>query len=233
MDALGINAGFLIAQLVNFGVIFLALALLAWRPLTKALDDRAMRIAKQVEDAEVAAKARANAEAEAAKIVEDARREAAKFADEARGRGDEAAEAIIVEARTEAEKLVAEAREKATEERNQQLASLRDQVAGLAIAATQKLVGEALDDRRQRELVNKFFADAPASAKGMGGKVEVVSALPLTDAEQAEVKQQTAAAEISFKVDPAIMGGLVIRSGDMVVDGSVRASLREIAARLN
>ena len=32
MDALGINAGFLIAQLVNFGVIILALGFLAWRP---------------------------------------------------------------------------------------------------------------------------------------------------------------------------------------------------------
>lgn len=233
MDALGLNAGFLIAQLVNFGVILLVLALFAWRPLTKALDDRAMKIAKQLEDADVAEKARANAEAEATKIVEAARRDAAKFADEARGRGDEAAETIIGEARQSAEKILSEAREKAVAERNRQLAELRDQVAALAMAAAEKLVGESMDADRQRKLVADFFTQTPDAAKGLGGKVEVVTALPLTEAEQADVKSKTGATDVSFKVDPSILGGLVVRSGDRVVDGSVRAGMREIASRLN
>ena len=45
MEALGINGGFFIAQLVNFGVIALLLSFLAWRPLTRMLDERAMKIA--------------------------------------------------------------------------------------------------------------------------------------------------------------------------------------------
>ncbi len=233
MEALGLNAGFLIAQVVNFLVILLLLSFLAWRPLTRVLDERAVKVAKQLEDAEVAAKARANAEAEAAKIIEDARRQAATIADESRSRGEEAGKSILAEARAEAERILAEAREKAEGERNRQLADLRDQVIGLAIAATHKLIGEALDEKRQRELVNQFFSTAPEAARGLGGRVEVVSALPLTEAEQAAIKQQTAAREIIFRVDPSIMGGLVIRAGDRVVDGSVRASLRDIAAHLN
>lgn len=233
MDALGINGGFLVAQFVNFGVIFLLLAFLAWKPLTRALDERAMKIAKQLEDAEVAAKARANAEAEAAKILEDARREAAKFADEARSRGDEAAETIIAEAREEAEKILKEAREKAEHERNQLLAEMRDQVAALAIAAANKLIGESLDEKRQREIVNAFFSQASDEVRGLGGSVEVVSALPLTDEEKEAIKKQTGASEIVFRVDPSILGGLVVRAGDRIVDGSVRAGLRDIAALLN
>ncbi|GAB4569323.1 MAG: hypothetical protein Kow0077_01660 [Anaerolineae bacterium] len=233
MEALGINAGFLIAQIVNFGVIILLLAFVAWRPLTRTLDERAMKIAKQLEDAEVAAKARQNAEAEAAKIIEDARREASKFADEARARGEESAQALVTEARAEAEKILKDAREKAEAERNRQLADLRDQVASLAIAATHKLVGEALDEQRQRALVKQFFTAVPETARNLGGAVEVVSALPLTDAEQAEVKKLTGASEITFVVDPDIMGGLIIRAGSKVVDGSVRAELREIAAQLS
>jgi len=233
LDALGINGGFLIAQFINFGVIMLLLALVAWKPLTRVLDERAAKIARQLEDAEVAAKARENAEAEAAKILDGARRQATTFADEARGRGDEAADAIIAEAREEAAKLVADARVKAEAERNQQLADLRDQVAGLAIAATHRLVGASLDEKRQRELVNEFFSKAPDGAKGVGGAIEVVSALPLTDAEQADIKKQTGAASARFRVDPDIMGGLIIRAGDRVIDGSVRAGLRDIAARLS
>ena len=233
MEALGINAGFLVAQLVNFGVVFLALALLAWRPLTRALDERALRIAKQLEDAEVAAKARQNAETEAAQIIEKARREASSFADEARARGEESAQGLLVDARAEAEKIVADARSKAEAERNRQLSDMRDQVAGLAIAATRKLVGANLDEKRQRELVAGFFSQVPEAAKGLGGAVEVVSALPLTDAEQADIKAKTGASEVTFVVDPDIMGGLVLRAGGRVIDGSVRAGLRDMAARLN
>lgn len=233
MEALGINAGFLIAQLVNFGVIILLLAFVAWRPLTRALDDRAMKIAQQLEDAEVAAKARQNAETEAARIIDEARREASKFADEARGRGEESAQGILTGARAEAEKIVADARDKAAVERDRQLSDMRDQVAGLAIAATRKLVGESLDEKRQRELVAGFFSQVPEAAKGLGGAVEVVSALPLTDAEQASIKQQTGASDVTFVVDPSIMGGLVLRSGGRVIDGSVRAGLRDMAAQLN
>jgi F-type H+-transporting ATPase subunit b len=233
VEALGINGGFLIAQLVNFGVIILLLGLLAWRPLTRMLDERAMKIARQLEDAEVAAKARANAEAEAATIMEEARRQAAALTEEGRGRSDETIRSMIAEARAEAEKILADARQRVEEERNRQLADLRDQVIGLAIAATHKLVGEALDEKRQRELVNQFFSTAPEGARGLGGRVEVVSALPLTDAEQAEIKRQTGAGVIVFRVDPSIMGGLVIRAGDRVIDGSVRASLRDLVVHLN
>lgn len=233
MEALGINAGFLIAQLVNFGVIILLLAVVAWRPLTRALDDRAMKIAQQLEDAEVAAKARQNAETEAAQIIDEARREASKFADEARGRGEESAQGILADARAEAEKIMADAREKAAVERDRQLADMRDQVAGLAIAATRKLVGESLDEKSQRNIVASFFSQVPEAAKNMGGAVEVVSALPLTEAEQAQIKQQTGASDVSFVVNPEIMGGLVLRSGGRVIDGSVRAGLRDMAAQLN
>ncbi|MBN2471026.1 MAG: F0F1 ATP synthase subunit B [Anaerolineae bacterium] len=233
MEALGINAGFLIAQLVNFGVIILLLALVAWRPLTRVLDERAVKIAKQIEDAEVAARARQNAEAEAEQILDKARREASSFADEARGRGEESAQGLVTEARAEAEKIVAEAREKAQAERNRQLADMRDQVAGLAIAATRRLVGESLDEKRQRALVADFFTKVPDTAKGLGDSVEVVSALPLTDAEQADIKQKLGAKEVSFEVDPEIMGGLVLRSGGRVIDGSVRAGLRDMATSLN
>ena len=56
--------------------------------------------------------------------------------------------------------------------------------------------------------------------------------MPLTTKEQAQVKKETGADKVSFSVDPAILGGLVIRAGDRVVDGSVRSSLGDLASRL-
>lgn len=233
MDALGINLGFLIAQIVNFLVLALILGFLAWRPMTRMLDERAAKIAKGLEDADIAAKARANAEVEAEKILENARRQASGFADEARGRGDEAATGIVAEAEEEATAIKAHAREEAEQQRDQLLAGMRDQVASLAMAAAHNLIGKVVDEERQQKLVADFFAKAPDDARNLGGSVEVVSALPLTDAEKKDIEETTKASEISFQVDPGLLGGVIIRSGDRVIDGSVRAGLGEMASRLN
>jgi F-type H+-transporting ATPase subunit b len=232
LTPLGINQGFLFAQIVNFLAIFGLLAFGLWGPLTRTLDERAAKIAKGLEDAAAAANARLNAENEAQKILQQARAEVQKNVEEGRLRGEEVAKQVEADARKEAEKIVADARASAQQLRDSELAGLRGQVAAIAIAAAQRLIGESLDEKRQRALVDDFFSKVPDGAK-MSGQVEVVSAMPLTDSEQSKVKKQIGASDVTFTVDPSILGGLIIRSADRVVDGSVRSSLNELAGRLN
>jgi len=61
--------------------------------------------------------------------------------------------------------------------------------------------------------------------------------LPLTDKEQEVVRKDVISkvgkdATISFRVDPAIMGGLVVRVGDRVLDGSVAGKLEDLRQAL-
>ena len=233
IEALGLNPGYLLAQIVNFGIIFFALRALLWKPILNMLDSRSSKIQKGLEDAAVAANARRNAEVEAEKIAASARADVAKAVEEGRVRGEEVRKQLVAEANVEAEKIRTEARAAAAAERDQQLAGLRGQVAAISIAAAQKLVGESLDKKRQEALINEFFAKVPDSAKKLGGKVEVVSAMPLSDDEKAKAKSEIGAEDVSFVVDPSILGGLVVRSGDRVVDGSVRSGLNDLAGRLN
>ncbi|NWG18063.1 MAG: F0F1 ATP synthase subunit B [Chloroflexi bacterium] len=230
--ALGLNAGYLIAQIINFGVIFGALTLLLWRPITNMLDNRAAEIAKGVEDAAIAANARRNAEAEAEKVLASARADVAKAIEEGRARGEDVAKQIEAEARAEAERIRSEARANAEAERNQQLSEMRGQVAAIAVAVAQRLIGESLDEKRQQALIDDFFAKVPDAAKKLSGQVEVVSAMPLSEAEQKKVQKEIGTDSVTFTVDPSILGGLVIRAGDRVVDGSVRSSLSELSGRL-
>lgn len=230
---LGINQGFLLAQIFNFLLIFGALTVFLWRPLTNMLDSRADKIAKGLEDASAAANARRNAETEAEKILAQARSEAAKVIEEARERGDEVAKSIEAEARKDADKIRAEARSSAEVERNAELSGLRGQVASISIAVAQRLIGANLDEKRQKAMIDDFFTKVPESVRSLSGAVTVVSAMPLSDAEQAKVKKEIGASDVTFTVDPAILGGLVIRAGDRVVDGSIRSGLGELAGRLN
>ncbi len=57
--------------------------------------------------------------------------------------------------------------------------------------------------------------------------------MPLTDEEQAKVKEEVlsklgGSATVTFKVDPSILGGLIVRVGDRVLDGSVAGKLENM-----
>jgi F-type H+-transporting ATPase subunit b len=229
---LGINQGFLLVQIINFLAIFLLLTFFLWRPLSNMLDSRTTEIQKGLEDASAAANARRNAEAEAEKIVAAARADAARVVDEARARGEEVAKSVEAGARTEADRIRAEGRTRSTEERDRQLADLRNQVAAISVALAERLIGQALDGKRQSTIVNEFFTKVPAEARSLQGQVEVISAMPLTPEEQSSVKQQLGTQTVSFTVDPSILGGLVVRSQERVIDGSIRSGLNDVATRM-
>lgn len=233
MERLGINVGLLVAQIINFIVLLIVLRAVAYRPLLGLLDQRRERIAKALEDARQAEEARANADRDYQKRIDEARLEAQRIVAEANQRAEQAASGIMAKANEEAQRLVAQAREDAELERNRILAELRTQVASLAIAAANKVIGDSLDEQRQRRLIQEFFSGVRAGRIQLaedadlprGASATVTSALPLTEEERAQVRndlaQRTGASQVEFRVDPSILGGLVIRVGDKIVDSSV------------
>jgi len=231
LEKLGIVGGNLIFQIINFLILFGGL-LLAWKPLVKALEARREKIAKGLEDARAAEDARANAEREAQKIIDQRRAEGAKMIDEARARGEEQGKAVLEAAQKDADDIRSRARREAEEERNALLGEVRTQVGQLALAAAERVIGQSLDEKKAAGIVADFFAKTPAGVKGLGSSVEVISALPLSDAEKSKIKDETGAKEVTYRVDPAILGGLVLRAGDKVVDASVRSNLQGLAAQV-
>lgn len=222
MEGLGINLGYLLIQILGIIVILAFMKAFAYEPVLRVLEERQARIAKGLEDARQAAIARDNADAEAKKILEAARAEAAKQRQQATEQAEETRKGIIKQADVEAKEIVSQARTEAEEERNRILSELRNQVASIAIAATSKLVQESMDEERQRRLVNSYLADPPAGVSELTGDAAVVtSALPLTESEQSRIKKMLNVESIDFRVNPAILGGLIVRVGDQVVDDSI------------
>jgi F-type H+-transporting ATPase subunit b len=192
----------------------------------------------------VAAEARDNAEKEAESVVAAAQQEANTIVREATDRAEQAATEVKLEAEKEAEAARQSAIAEGEQLKNQALGEVRGQVAALAIAAAQKVINEALDAKRQQKLIDEFFSGIE------GGKVIVVegeeldgdsavvtSALPLSADETKRIEkglkdQLGSEAEIEFKVNPSILGGLVVRVGDKVVDGSVSGKLTSLEQSL-
>ncbi|MFP3854953.1 MAG: F0F1 ATP synthase subunit B [Anaerolineales bacterium] len=237
MEALGINLGYLLVQVFNFLILFVIMRAWVFDPLINMLRERREKIAQGLEDARVAEQARAHAEEEAEKIIAEAQHEANQRVREATQRAEQAGRDVRAEAEREANEIREEAAREAEQAKREALGELRGQIAALAMAAAQKLIGEALDEQRQRALINDFFSGVESGRVEVlegetvsGQSAEVTSAVPLTEAEQAKVKEDVLAklggsATVTFKVDPTILGGLIVRVGDRILDGSVAGKL--------
>jgi F-type H+-transporting ATPase subunit b len=243
LEALGINGSFLLVQIINLIIVYVVVSKWIVAPITSMLEKRRETIANGLEDARVAAEARANAEKEAGKIIAEAQAKASQVVREATERAESAGRDVKAAAEAEAKQAAEKALQGVEEERNRLLGDLRGQVAALSISATQKLIGEALDEKRQRALIDEFFSGVKSGkivmmedAKLSGTAAEITSALPLTSAEQETVKKdvlaKTGAQAVSFRVDPSILGGLVVKVGDKVLDGSVSGRLEGLRANL-
>ncbi len=159
----------LIIGLIAFLIVFWALAKLALPGIRTALDERAAAIEggiARAEEREAAAQALydqyqaqlAEARTEAAQIRAQAQADKAAMVEEARTEATEAA--ALVTARAEAA---------ITAERASTVASLRREVGTLAVSLAGKVVGESLeDDARAQATVDRFIADLEAQAAGAG-----------------------------------------------------------------
>jgi len=82
----------------------------------------------------------------------------------------------------------------------------------------------------------EIYRDLLLTAQGIA-IADVTTAIELSDVEQQAVREQLAGIvgrqiEMRLRVDPAIIGGLVARIGDQLIDGSVQTQLRNMRAAL-
>lgn len=144
MDALfsafGVDAKLLLAQGVNFAILFVVLWMLLYKPVMKTLDERAKKIAQGVEDAERAAEKLAGADTEAAKVVAHADAQAAEALATAREAAAGERTRLVKDAEARAEAIAKDADSRAKEASAKMLRESEKEIARLAILAAAKVV---------------------------------------------------------------------------------------------
>lgn len=241
--ALGIDLVSLVFQIVAFVILIWLLNRLLFRPIRKTLDARAQRIQESMEEAERIKQQAVRADAEYQARIEEAQRRAQEIADQARERARQEREEILEKARAEAQQFLEDARVQIELERRDLARDARRQVAGLAVLAAGRLIGESLDDEKHRRLVEQHIAvlDAPleeleralsALPAGNVAVVQVRSAAPLTEELQAAIREKVTRTlgpvDLAFASDPGLIAGFLLQAGDQVVDLSVARKLRDL-----
>jgi len=123
--------------------------------------------------------------------------------------------------------------------RREQLAALIIEVCGERLTATGRNLVRVLAHNGRLDLVaaiGEQFEQQRARAQGRN-QVEVRSAYELTESERttitaALVQRLGGDVELSEELDPGLIGGVVIRAGDLVIDASLRGRLDQFALAL-
>lgn len=143
LDAFGINGSLLLAQLVNFGVLFVALTWLLYKPVMKTLDERRTKVAQGVLDAELATQKLATADEEASTKVQHAELEAEGIVASARDEAGSEKIRIVKEAEARAAAVAADAEARAKETAAKALRESEKEIARLAVLAAEKAMRKA------------------------------------------------------------------------------------------
>ncbi len=165
LAGLGISLPTLIAQIVNFGILFGLLYLVAYKPVMRMLDERSRRVKESMEQTESIKEQAARAEEEAKKRIEAASMEGQEAVARAVRTGEEIRQKAQQEARPEAEAIIAKARLEIQQERDEAIDELRKELADLTIVAAGKVIERSLDKEAHRQLIDKVLEESETLKK--------------------------------------------------------------------
>jgi len=103
---------------------------------------------------------------------------------------------------------------------------------------TTNFLGTLAENRRLAQLGATIRAFSSIAAQYRGeANAEVISARPLSDAQVAALKAKLKSlagrdVNVDMNVDPSLLGGLVVRMGSRMIDGSLRTKLNSLACAM-
>jgi len=165
MGAIGIDWQVLLAQFVNFAILFGLLFILLYKPMRRTFDERSNRIKESMDQAEQIKEQMARTEEQVKEQLATARREGQDILAQAAQMGDRLKEEARGEARQEAEVIVARARTEIELERDEAIDGVKRQFVDLAITAAERVVRESLDREKHRRLIEEVLEQAPGGER--------------------------------------------------------------------
>lgn len=162
-----VEPGLIFWTIVTFLVVAFILRAKAWKPILSVVEEREKQIENAIESAK---RERAEAEkllAEQKTAIAEARREAAELMRKNQADIEKFRAELMAKSRQEAEELKAEARRAIEDQRAKAVAEVKSEAVNLAILITEKLLGERLDESRQRALAEQFVEQLPGSNRSL------------------------------------------------------------------
>jgi F-type H+-transporting ATPase subunit b len=151
-ETFGWNPQMFFSQVISFAIVAFLLQRLAYKPILAVLEERRRKIEEGQLNAEKIKKELAEAEQRYAEILAKANADAQKMIDEARESSAHLAERKQQEAIAAAEQIIAKAREATAIEHERTMEALKRELGRLVVDTTAKVTGKVLTAEDQQRL---------------------------------------------------------------------------------
>ena len=149
----------IIGQIISFAIFVLICMKYVWPPLTAALAERQKKIAEGLDAADKANRELAKAEQAVEAELQKSKVQAAELIEQANKRASQIIDEAKTTAQTESDRIKAAAQSEIEQEVNRAKETLRAQVATLAVAGAEKILGASVDMNNHKELVDKLATE--------------------------------------------------------------------------
>ncbi len=153
---LGIDWKLLLAQAVNFAVLFWVLRRYAYQPMLDFLEKRTVRIEQGLIHAEAAQAKLGEMEAREKAVLSEAHREAKNIIIAAETSAKKRDAERTQETENKIKQLLVEAETKIREEKEKALTSAKAEIGELVMLSVEKILREKVDVSRDEELLERF-----------------------------------------------------------------------------
>ena len=146
----------IIAQAINFGVVFTILYLFALKPLSKLMEERSRKIGKGIEDAKTNADILARTETEYNDAIAKAKSEANKIFQEGKIEADQKRAEMLEKAHAEVAAAVDSGKKQLEAEKTRMVEEAKKEIVTLALKATEKLLGAKVDSNFDQKTIEEL-----------------------------------------------------------------------------
>jgi F-type H+-transporting ATPase subunit b len=158
------DPGLYIWTIVTFLILLGLLARFAWRPLLDALEKRQDAIRSALDDARKAKEELARLQAESARILAEARTEAANIISITRSDAARFADEMKQKARADAEAVVKHAQREIDTQTNRAIETIRREAIDLSVAVASKILRREISPADNQRLVDDTIREMQAKA---------------------------------------------------------------------
>lgn len=151
-----VDVRLLIAQMVNFAIVFSVLYFFALKPLVAVMKERADKIEKSLNDAKNINAKLDETKKDYDKIISEAKKEASEILEKVRVDAETRKTEIVNKAKEEIGVIINQEKEAVREEKNRAIQEIKKEVAELVALSIEKILGEKMDLSKDKELIKKI-----------------------------------------------------------------------------
>ncbi len=150
-----VDVRLLVAQAVNFIIVFVVLYYFGIRPLMKILSERSKKIEDSLKNSEKIEHELERAQVKREEIIKKAKQEANYILEEVEKKAEGRKREMMAKAKEEIENIVAKTKEDLEVEKKIMIKHVKEEAGEMVASALEKILGEKIDSGIDKSYINK------------------------------------------------------------------------------